>query len=249
MNQQDIADAARLLVRARRDGTRLPELPVAPESVAEAHAVQDAVAAALGEPVGAFKANSPPNEEPTRGLIYARTIHATPARIAASEVPDCGVEGEIAFRFRADMPARSSPYTRAEVAAVMDACAAIEVVSSRFEDHAARGMLEKLADCVSNGGFVHAEPVPEWQKLDLPHLRVALTVNDEVVLERVGGHPTGDPLGVAVALVNMMRAGAGVRAGQFVTCGSCTGLRFLKPGDVCAVRFEGLGRAQVTFAA
>jgi 2-keto-4-pentenoate hydratase len=38
-----------------------------------------------------------------------------------------------------------------------------------------------------------------------------------------------------------------VRAGQFVTCGSCTGLRYLKPGDVCGVQFEGLGGAEVTF--
>jgi 2-keto-4-pentenoate hydratase len=39
----------------------------------------------------------------------------------------------------------------------------------------------------------------------------------------------------------------GVRAGQFVTCGSCTGLRFLKPGDVCGVSFDRLGAAEVTF--
>ena len=35
--------------------------------------------------------------------------------------------------------------------------------------------------------------------------------------------------------------------GQFVTCGTYTGLRYLKPGDVCGVRFEGLGAAEVTF--
>jgi 2-keto-4-pentenoate hydratase len=63
----------------------------------------------------------------------------------------------------------------------------------------------------------------------------------------VGGHPTGDPLGVAVALANMMRDKGGVRAGQFVTCGSFTGLRYLQPGDTCDVRFEGLGAAEVTF--
>jgi 2-keto-4-pentenoate hydratase len=76
---------------------------------------------------------------------------------------------------------------------------------------------------------------------------VTLTVNGAPVLEQVGGHPTGDPLGVAVVLANMMREQGGVRAGQFVTCGSCTGLRYLKPGDVCGVRFEGLGDAEVTF--
>ena len=69
------------------------------------------------------------------------------------------------------------------------------------------------------------------------------------MLEQNGGHATGDPLGVAVVLVNMMREQGGVRAGQFVTCGSYTGLRYLKPGDVCGVRFEELGAAEVTFTA
>ena len=48
-------------------------------------------------------------------------------------------------------------------------------------------------------------------------------------------------------LVNMMRERGGVRAGQFVTCGSCNGLRYPQPGDLCGVRFEGLGAAEVTF--
>ena len=76
---------------------------------------------------------------------------------------------------------------------------------------------------------------------------MTLVVNGETVLDQTGGHATGDPLGVAVALVNMLRDQGGVRAGQWVTCGSYTGLRYLKPGDVCVVRFEGLGQAEVTF--
>jgi 2-keto-4-pentenoate hydratase len=52
-----------------------------------------------------------------------------------------------------------------------------------------------------------------------------------------------------VALVNLMRDQGGFTAGQFVTCGSCTGLRFLKPGDTCRVEFDGLGGAEVTFTA
>jgi 2-keto-4-pentenoate hydratase len=157
------------------------------------------------------------------------------------------VEGEVAFVFRRDLPPRSTPYTRDEVAAVVDACAAIEVVTSRYKDLDKASTLEKLADCISNGAFVHATPIANWRSLDLGKLGVTLTVNGTPVLQQTGGHPTGDPLGVAVVLVNMMRDLDGVRAGQFVTCGSCTGLRFLKPGDVCGVRFEGLGSAEVTF--
>ncbi len=247
VRQDEVAEAARLLVQGRRTGSRIAALPVQPGSVDEAHAVQDAVAAQLGEPIGAFKANAPPNEEPTRGLIYARSIRPSPAPVPAAEVPDCGVEGEVAFRFTRDLPPRAEPYTRDEVEDAVEACAAIEVITSRFQDPTARSALEKLADCVSNGGFVPGTPVQDWRGLNLGSIHVALLVNDQVVLEQDGGHPTGDPLGVAVELVNMMRRGAGVRAGQFVTCGSCTGLRFLKPGDRCAVRFDGLGSAEVTF--
>jgi 2-keto-4-pentenoate hydratase len=249
MDAQQIANAAALLVKARRGGPLLADLPAEsrPASVTDAHAIQDAVTAALGKPVGAFKAMAPASAEATRGVIYAGTIHPTPARIPAAEVPQCGVEGEVAFIFRRDLPARAAPYSRDEVAAAVDACAAIEVVTSRFQDSNAVSNLAKLADCISNGAFVHAAPPADWRSLELGKLKVTLTVNGAPVLEQVGGHPTGDPLGVAVVLVNMMRDKGGVRAGQFVTCGSCTGLRYLQPGDVCGVRFEGLGAAEVTF--
>jgi len=250
MDPAHIAEAAALLVAARRGRFRIPLPPPAcrPTSVSEAHAIQDAVTATLGAAVGAFKANAPAGAEPTRGVIYAPTVHPSPSRIPASLVPQCGVEGEVAFVFRADLPPRPTPYTREEVAAVIDACPAIEVVTSRYADPDAASPLDKLADCVNNGAFVHGAAIKDWQPLALGKLTVTLTVNGATVLEQVGGHPTGDPLGIAVALVEMTRGVSGVKAGQFVTCGSCTGLRYLKPGDVCGVQFEGLGAAEVTFS-
>ena len=62
--------AAELLVKARRGGTGcLARLPAAcrPSTVADAHAVQDAVTKLLREPVGAFKAAAPANDEAWRG--------------------------------------------------------------------------------------------------------------------------------------------------------------------------------------
>jgi len=250
MDTQRINQAAALLVAARRDGILIDGLPsdATPTSIADAHAIQDAVTAGLGKPVGAYKAMAPPNGEPTRGVIYAETILASPAKIPAAAVPQCGVEGEVAFVFRRDLPARATPYTREEVSAAVDACAAIELVTSRYRNFDAASNLVKLADSISNGAFVHAAPSADWRGLELGRLKVTLTVNGAAVLEREGGHATGDPVGIAVALANMMRDLGGVRAGQFVTCGSFTGLRFLKPGDVCGVSFEGLGAAQVTFS-
>jgi 2-keto-4-pentenoate hydratase len=249
MDAQQIGKAAAVLVEARRSGRLLDSLPpdATPANVAEAHAIQDAVTQGLGKPVGAYKAMAPASGEPTRGVIYADTIHPSPARVPVSEVPQCGVEGEVAFVFRRDLPPRTAPYSRDEVAAAVDACAAIELVSSRYGDFAKTPALLRLADSIANGAFVHAVPSTNWRGLDLGGLKVTLTVNGETVLEQAGTHATGDPLGVAVVFANMMRTHNGVRAGQFVTCGTYTGLRFLKPGDVCGVRFEELGAAEVTF--
>jgi 2-keto-4-pentenoate hydratase len=250
MDKLSIDRAAAILVKARRSMEPLTGLPDAlkPRTITEAHAIQDAVTSQLGKLIGGFKAMKPANDEPTRGVIYGGTLFPSPASIPAVSVPQCGVEGEVAFVFHRDLPARATPYSRNEVAAVVDACAAIEVVHSRYAAGAPVTNLEKLADSISNGAFVYDLPHAAWRDLPLGKLHVTLTVNGETVLDQDGGHPTGDPLGVAVVLANLWREKGGVRAGQFVTCGSFTGLKFLQPGDVCGVRFEGLGAAEVTFA-
>jgi 2-keto-4-pentenoate hydratase len=251
MTPTEIATAAAAIAGARRARSRIGALPETcrPATATDAHAIQDAVTALLDAEVGAFKANAPIGDAPgVRAPIYAPAILASPARIDPTDCPQCGVEGEIAFRFRQDLPPRPTPYTREEVAASVDACAAIEPVTSRFADPAAPA-LDKLADCLSNGGFVYGAIIEDWHRLDLAKLQVTLTVNGETVLDQVGGHPTNDPLGAAVALVELMRRAGGVKAGQYVTTGSCTGLRYLAPGDRCGVVFEGLGAAQLEFVA
>jgi 2-keto-4-pentenoate hydratase len=253
MDPTRIAEAAALLATARKEGRRIDGLPEAcrPRSVADAHAIQNAVTGLLGDDIRAYKANAPvagdPNSVGLRAPIYAANTRSSPAAFPVVEAPQCGVEGEVAFRFRHDLPPRAAAYTRDEVAGAMDACSAIEVVTSRFAKPDEASPRDKLADCNSNGGFVFGALVTDWRRLDVAKLKVVLTVNGETVLEQVGGHPIGDPLAVAVAFVEMMRTDIGVKAGQFITCGSCTGLRYLKPGDTCAVTFGGLGGAEVRF--
>ncbi len=247
MTEQEIAACVEALIEARRRGSGIEKLPVTPSSVAEGHLIQDRVAAVLGEAVGGYKINAMPGDEPTRGLIYARMIRPSPARIAPAEAPHLGVEAEIAFRFARDLPARDAPYRREEVVEAMAALPAIEVVSSRFRDPQARSPLEQLADSLINGAFVPGAETQDWSRLDLARLHVTVKVNGETVVKQQGGHGGSDPAGFAVALVNAMRDAGGVKAGQFVTTGSWTGLRFLKPGDRCSIRFEELGGAEVAF--
>jgi 2-keto-4-pentenoate hydratase len=245
MTEDEMAAAVAMLVEARRGGPLIEALNVPPSSVAQGHEIQDRVAAALDEKVGGFKANAPPGEAPVRGLIYARAIFASPARLPASKVVHEGVEGEIAFRFLVDLPPRDSEYSRVEVVKAMAALPAIEVVSGRYRDRRARPAMEQLADCLLNGALVLGGELGNWTRLDIANLRVTVWVNGEPVLQHLGGHPIGDPVGVAVALVNLMRGQNGVKAGQVVTTGSCTRILYLQPGDRYEVEFEGLGGVEL----
>ena len=130
MNTHEIVKTAALLVKARRDMVPLKGLPdgLKPATIDEGHAIQDATSKSLGKLIGGFKAMAPPGQQPNRGIIYADTIHASPCDLPAARVPQCGVEGEVAFVFRQSLPNRAIPYSRNEVAAVVDAMAAIEVV-------------------------------------------------------------------------------------------------------------------------
>jgi 2-keto-4-pentenoate hydratase len=87
----------------------------------------------------------------------------------------------------------------------------------------------------------------EWRAKLHGKLQVTLTVNDTPIVQLQGGHPTGDPFAAAVALVNMLRTSSGVKAGQYVTCGSWGGLHWVQPGDHCTARIEEFGEAHVSF--
>ncbi len=249
MDSKAIAAAAALLVEARRSGVLLAALPPAlrPATVGEAHAVQEAATRRLAETVGGWKANAPPGEEPQWAVLFERLIFPSPARIPAKSFPLRGVEAEIAFRFTADLQPREAAYGREEVAAAVVAFPAIEVVDSRFADFMQATPLERLADHGANGAFVAGAPFAGWRALALSKLRVTLAFGDKTVVDQVGGHPIGDPLEPAVALVNEMRKAGGVRRGQLVTTGSCTGMNIADAGDSVVARFEGLGAAEVTF--
>ena len=168
--------------------------------------------------------------------------------IRAALVPLLGVEAEIAFRFDRDGAARC-PYSYDEVAAAVTAFPAIEIVDSRFRDYKGAPLIERIADCVSNGAFVQGAPQPRWREFDLKKIEARLDIDGEERVRRAGGHPAGDPLLPAVELVNAMRVHAGVRAGQVVTTGSYTGLNYAKPGQKISASFEGFGSAAVRLVA
>ena len=247
MKPSAIEAAARALVTARRSRRLLAALPTdtRPQSVAEAHAIQDATVAALGEGVAGWKV-SVVDGEVMRGVLLGSRVLQSPAHLRATDVPMLGIEVEIAFRFERDLPCRDQPYTKDEIAASVTALAAIEVVDSRFQSYADTPVIDRLADFMSNGAFVTGTARPNWRSIDLAALKATLSVNGRTAVEQTGGHAAGDPILPAVALANALRP-EGIAKGQIVTTGTYTGLHMAQPGDRIVGSFEGFGSAELQF--
>ncbi len=249
LDQNSIRQAASLFVAARRGGRLLDALPASakPNNAADAHAIQEATAAALGDAVGGWKVSAPIDGQLVRGAILRSLMFDSPACVPAARVPMLGVEAEIAFRFDRDMKPAMRDYTYAEVAAAVTAFPAIEVVATRFSDYQGAPLLDRAADFVSNGAFVLGPARPDWRGHDLAKLEAVLTIGGKEIVRKTGGHVAVDPLLPAVALVNDLRTGAGVKAGQVMTTGTYTGLNFAQPGQTVVAAFTGFGAAEVQF--
>ena len=75
-----------------------------------------------------------------------------------------------------------------------------------------------------------------------------MEVNGEVVVEGDGREVLGDPINALMWLVNEhANSREGLRSGQYVTCGSCTGLYKAPAGCDARATFEGLGEVNVKF--
>lgn len=251
MDQTAIEHAAAVLADANRHARRIDSLPdvAHPHSIAEAHAIQDALVAALNERIAGWKVSVGKDGEVMRGAILKSRLLQSPAELAAAQVPLRGIEAEIGFRFDRDMPPRDRRYERDEIAASVTALVGIEIVDSRFTSYRETPVLDRTADCMSNGAYIVGTARSDWRDFDLSSLKAILRINGRPEIEKTASHPAGDPILPAIALVNVLRTGPGITAGQIITTGTYTGLHFAQPGDHVVAEFEGFGRAELRLRA
>jgi 2-keto-4-pentenoate hydratase len=250
MNRDGIEAAARALAEAERAHRRIAALPDGghPATPAEAMAIEARVLELVGREVAGWKVATNSEGVSTWGAIYAEDCLTSPARLPAERMPLRGVEGEVAFRFTRDLPARAEPYSRNEIRAVLAAFPAIEIVDSRFENYDGTPSLDRTADRMSNGGLVSGTAEPGADQRDLSNLHVTLIRNGETVLDRMGGHSRKDPLLPVIEFIHARQSSLSFRAGQFITAGTLTGVVFGEKGDDYRVHFSGLGAVEVAFS-
>jgi 2-keto-4-pentenoate hydratase len=249
---EDRAERAAALLITARTGDRLRGIPedCRPRTAEEAYAIQDVVLARTG-PAHAWKVGAKtPEAEPACAPMPADTVHPSPAMLSGDAFGVRLIEAEIAYRFGRALPPRPQPYTTDEVLAAVDAVLpGIEVVDGRFQDRNAVDALSILADNITSGAYVTGAAVADWRRIEPARQGVQLRVNGAIVVDTVGGNPAGGDLTrllVWTANALSMR-GHGLKAGDIVTTGSCTGMTPVGPGDTVEAEFPGLGTVSLRF--
>lgn len=253
------SDLARQLWQARRSGgTVALDGIVQPKSLAEAYAVQREIVALSGESSRGFKVGSTSVEaqrllgtdQPGAGVLLAPFVYESPARFAIEPAQTPSVEGEFAYLLGRDLPSRAVPYTMDEVMdAVASIAGAIEVVGTRLSGGlAGKGRLLVTADCGANLALVHGPWRHDLRAVDLKPRPVAMTINGAPRGSGTGDRALGDPRNVLLWLANQQSTqGHGLKAGDIVSTGTCTGLDAVAPGDRVRADFGELGAVEIVF--
>jgi 2-keto-4-pentenoate hydratase len=159
---------ARFLYDEHRSRAAFCNVPAefAPASVGEAYAAQAALARLFepseGRVAGLKIATTTPVmqqlmgiDHPCAGLIFARRVRTSPARIRLSDYVNVRIESELAVRLERPLPKSSAPFTPATVAsAVGQVMPAFELIEDRNADYKRANALSLIADNCWNAGVV-----------------------------------------------------------------------------------------------
>ena len=198
MDQAAIDEVASIFLRARQSGERLDPLParLAPKNFAESCSVMDAVDKLVDDDIVGTKIAAKPGTEVVYAPLHGGRVFMSPAQVPLCLTPCKFMECEISFRLIRDLPARSAQYSEAEVFDALEACPAFELVDSRFRDLKSameQTPYEFYADHIANGAMVFGAFRKDWQRFDFTKTRVTMKQGTRTVIEKTGGHPTGNP--------------------------------------------------------
>ncbi len=246
MDQAAADEVAKLFVNARNTGARLDPLParLQPANFSDSLAVMDAVDRIVGDTIIGTKIAAKPGAEVVYTTLHAGRAFTSPARIPRALVPSQYLECEISFRLLRDLPPRASDYSEQEVFDALEACVAFEAVDCRFKDLAAtmaKAPYDFYADHIAAGAMVFGAFRKDWQRTDFTKIKISMTQGSRTIIEKTGGHPTGNPAIPAVVLANMRRKTTGLKAGWMVVTGSFTGFHPVALNEPVRGVFDGFG--------
>ena len=255
-----VGKLSRALWEARRDGGHVRvDDDDRPRDEAGAYAVQRGVVEASGYEIAGFKIGATAQvamdllgvSGPFFGPLYREAFRRSGATVALPMAHSPGIEAEFAVGLAADLPPRTEPWTKDEVeSAVAWVGPAFEIVGTRLEGGLAGAGMLAIADGGANIDFVCGPTDADWRGADLTAHPVTLRING---VETASGHSGmlvfGDPVSGVAWLANHPELGTrGLKAGDVVTTGTCTGITPLAPGDEAEADYGALGTVRARFS-
>jgi 2-keto-4-pentenoate hydratase len=259
MTADQIAEAARLLVRARH-GPRLNSLPsdATPMGLEEAYQIQFAGAQLSGEPIIAYKVGLTSDQAqraagidaPIFGQLGPSQVARSPARLPVGASHLRIVEAEVVFQLNCDLSADKAPFTTAQIATCIGGTfAGIEVCNSAFENGDAPSTAQLVADNCNADTVVIGEALPCDLTDSFPSMVVTLSLQSGQTVQGSTAQVLGDPLKSVTWLANALAArGVVLREGQWVSSGTCSGFIEAARSDTVVATFGSKAMAAVEFA-
>ena len=254
-NSDRLNAMARWMWNARQQREPFRNLPddLRPGTMAEAYKAQEAYSR-LAEPlygmVGGAKIATTTRvmqrlmgiAHPCSGVIFARTIHSSGARLQTTDFVNLRIECEIALKLGADLPASGAPWTsEAAALAVAGAMPAFELIEDRHANYAHTDVFSMIVENCWNGGVVVAAPKP-IPVTALAGVSCHLTVDGKIA----GEGAAEDPGATLAWLANhLAQRGRDLKAGMVVITGSLIPTVSIAGGQRAVFAVNGLGETVI----
>jgi len=243
MSNDRLDTIAERLTAARRLGARIA-LDDAPRDYEEAFAVQDRIAANLGEPVAGWKVNEMPDGAVLFAPILAGGVVPAGRTWQVAGYEPAGIELEIAFRMSRDVPGDATPDEILD--AVASAHVVFELCQSRIEKPESVARHVALADFISNAGIVVGTGIDGWRSKDLKAVPGRLYVDGKLHIEGKSANPLR---ALSVLPAGLAKRGKALKAGHVVITGSLIGMNWLTGARAIRGEIDGCGSVEATVAA
>ncbi|PID60097.1 MAG: hypothetical protein CSB44_11385 [Gammaproteobacteria bacterium] len=263
MTIQDIGNAAAELSKARHRNTLL-DTAFVPADIDEAYALQDAITRLQPKAPAGWKLGATSTaalellalEEPFFGPLFDTWHHVTEGDgfiLPTSTLP-VAVETEVVLFFKDDVRAsdgEDDATLEARIrAAIAAAAPGFEIVGTRYDRGEHPEGLPLVADFGGNVATVVGKPVRFEADTVHPAHGVSLSINDKPAIT---GHCdmnlTGNLMAMVMWFLRHERFQArGLRAGEFLFTGTCTGITPLAVGDTACADLGSLGSIRIELA-
>ncbi len=251
------SELANEIVRARKAGEQtMVAMPDPPMNRNDAMDIQQLAferygATSVGWKVGAANESAQKAfgiDSPFYGPMAQSSVLESGASL--KKTPCVGaVEPEYAFRMSRDFPANGEAVTIETIKdAVESVHLAIEVIGRCMGDTSFANGVGVTMDFGGNAAFVVGPAVDDWRNVDLVSTRVEGLADGAVAQTGSGAAVMGDPLVSLVWMAETLAAnGDALKAGDWVSTGTCTPPVPAVAGQTVEARFEGLGSVTVQF--